>query len=182
MEDEGFSVRDELIFVFPVLGFGIVGAEFDDDDVGVAGGGVFKLFGFPVGEVALFQEGCTAASEVLCFERFSKQFAEHFWVVVFVPFFDTGAEGDAVTDACDDGGFWGIGGERDAREGQGERGGDEGSEGEGGWGLGCHYSEGFGVGSGFWAGAATVRNPTVSHAQVAASSLKAWSEVRPAEA
>lgn len=33
--DEVLKIFEEVVFVFPVVGFGVVGAEFDDDDIGL---------------------------------------------------------------------------------------------------------------------------------------------------
>ena len=192
VKDERFGVRNKLVLMHPVLRLRVVRSELDNDNVRAACGGVLELFGFPVGQVALFEERGAAASKIFCFEGFAEKFAEHFWVVVFLTFFDASAEGDTVTNACDDCLLRRFGGEQHGCDWQSECGDEERSKRVGGERQTFHFSEGFAVegvaGAGSAGGcedsarAVTVRNPTVSHAQVAASSLKDWSEVRPAEA
>ena len=125
MLDERFRIVGELVFVLPVLRFGIIGAEFDDHDVGVAGGRVLELLGFPVGQVSLLEEGGSAATEVLRFEGRSEECSEDLWVMVFVTLFDSGTEGDAVTDARDERGFFRFGSLEGDGDGQRESEGEE---------------------------------------------------------
>ena len=87
--------------MIPVLGFGVVGAELDNDDVGAEGGGVFEGLEFPVGAIAFFEEGGTVHAVVAHGVFFAEQSAEHGGIAALGTVFHGGAEGDAVAHAGD---------------------------------------------------------------------------------
>ncbi len=64
LRDHRFSVGGELRLVFPVLGFGIVRAELDGDDVGLEGEGVLVAEFLPDRLVAFFEHGSAGDAEI----------------------------------------------------------------------------------------------------------------------
>ena len=102
MGDEGAEVG--LVFgagLIPVLGLGVVGAEFDNDDVGAEGSGVFEGLEFPVRAIAFFEESGADHSVVAHGVFFAKHTAEHGGIAVLDAVFHAGTEGNAIANAGD---------------------------------------------------------------------------------
>ncbi len=123
--DEFLVVGEEVVLVDPILGFGVVAAELEDDDVGVEGEGVFVGGGIEVGEVGFFEDGHGVDAEVADVVGVAEEFLELTGVGLGAVA-NAVAEGDGIADAGDADFFGGAGGEG------AEEGGEEGQEDQGG--------------------------------------------------
>ena len=95
----GAAVGIKLVAEFPVLGFGIVGAQLDDHHVGQEGLGLCPCILLPKGEVAFLQHGAAAHPEVADDPMVAQHPGQLCGVGIARPVGDAGAEGDAVADA-----------------------------------------------------------------------------------
>ena len=110
MIEQGAQIAGELFPVFPILRFGIVGAEGEDDDLRREVGQLLELRELPVGEVTVLKQGRAADAEISNVEARAEQFGEDDRVAVGLAILDPRAKGDAVTNARDADGALIIGG------------------------------------------------------------------------
>src|SRR2546425_6126738 len=110
MFEQRAQVAGELFPVFPILRFGVVGAEGENDDLRREAGQLLELRKLPVGEVTVLKQGRAADAKISYVEARAEQFAEDDGVTVVLAIFDPSAKGDAITDAGDANGALVIGG------------------------------------------------------------------------
>ena len=87
--------------VFPVLRFGVVGAEREDDDLRREFGQLLEPRELPIGEVTVFKQGRAADPEIPNVVARAEQFAEDDGITVGLAIFDPRAKGNAVAHAGD---------------------------------------------------------------------------------
>jgi len=104
---EGFEVVDELECVweelgmeFPIVRFGVIGAEFDDDDIWAKVVSFFSRWGFSPWVVAVVEHGSGTDTEVFDLVVLAEEPLQLGGVVIADSVFNAGAIGDGVSYAC----------------------------------------------------------------------------------